>query len=494
MLTIPTLDTLLAEVAAFFRGSFPGRAAGKQSFLGKVARAIAMALLGLQRSVEAVSRDAVPCDRTSTAGLDSWAYAAGVPSNGGGFGRNVATPASGGAGLCTGVSGTLFADGLRAMASDGTTIVALSGDVTIPGVPPASGSVSGIFLAVTPGSVGNLDAGEILTWESPPAGADATVTLTSPLSGGLDAESDGDLLARIFGRFQVPPKGGAAVDYRDWAEAADPAVERAWVYPGAGGTGTVHVVIGSGGSGTARKPSSTVLAVVQADVDARRPVSVSEATMLLPATATGMVITIRVVPSAARYAFDWDDTDETVTVDAYTPGSPATLQCNAPDSLLAAIDAGKKPRLQVFSSGSPAVPIQVRAVGYTTAPGVDPTLQLENPLPTGWPAPAPGDWIYAGGPVVEPIATAILAYVDSLGPSRAGGYADENDAWEDTCAIARLVDVAMEARDTDGITRIIKNVYGSTAMIDGFSVDKQGAADIGGVPELLIAKWIQVIW
>ena len=490
-ITAPDISTLLAEATAFFRTSFPGRALGKQSFLGKVARALAMALLGLQKSVEAVSRDAVPSDATSTAGLEDWAYAVGVPSSGGGFGRNPAVAASGGAGSCTGVCGTVFADGLLAIADDGTTQVKLSGTVTIPGAPPDSGSVAGQFVAVTAGVAGNLDAGTVLTWQSPPAGADATVTLSSPLTGGLDEETDVELLARIRARFQDPPKGGAASDYRAWAEAADPSIERAHVYPNAGGAGSVHVVITSGGSGTARKPSTTVIAAVQAAIDAVRPAGVNEATVEAPATGTGLTIHMQVLPSASRFAFDWDDTAEGVYVDAYTPGSPAKIQCNAPPSLLAAIDQGLKPRLQVFSAGAPAIPIQVRCTGHES-PGGDPVVVLEDPLPTGWVAPAPGVEIFAGGPVVTPIATATLAYVDSLGPSRAGGYADENDPWEDTCTIARLIDVAMETCDTDGKTRLLKNVYAGFTTINGFASDKQGAADLGGAPELLYATAIQV--
>jgi len=60
---------------------------------------------------------------------------------------------------------------------------ALSGAIAVAGAPPGAGSVVGKFIAVTPGTAGNLPVGTVLTWQSPPSGADSTVTLTSPLRG-----------------------------------------------------------------------------------------------------------------------------------------------------------------------------------------------------------------------------------------------------------------------------------------------------------------------
>src|SRR3990167_6399295 len=197
-LTIYTLYQLQAQIAAFYAARFPGRDLGSESWIGKHVRALAMALLAIQKAIEDADRDGTPSSRTSTAALDGFAFLFGLPSNLGGYGRDGPVAATGGAGLCSGTNGTIFADQLLLFASDGATRIRLSGGVTIPGVPPGSGTMAGVFVAETTGTAGNLPIGSVLLWSAPPAGADATVTLTSPLAGGLDSESDFPLLARLL--------------------------------------------------------------------------------------------------------------------------------------------------------------------------------------------------------------------------------------------------------------------------------------------------------
>jgi hypothetical protein len=494
--TVHSLDDLQSSVLAYFSNRFPGRDLGTESWLGKQARAIAMALLLIQAAVEDADQDSSPGPKTSTAALDAFAVLFGLPSNQGGYGRNGAVAASGGQGPVTGTNSTAFPNGSFLLASDGVTQFALSGGVTIPGIPPGSGSIAGKFVAVTTGRAGNLAANSLLAWVSPPVGADATVMLSSGLTGGLDAESDSALLQRIYDRLQKPPKGGAAVDYRTWAEAGSPAVARAYVYPNRGGLGTVEVVLTSGGSGAGRKPSPAAQTADDAFVLARRPVTVQGYLSLLPAmpAPNGLAIRARLKPSAKKYAFDWDDTGAAYSVNAYAAGPPATLTLNqlAPASLKSAIDNGALPRLQLEVTGGPTVPLLAQVTAWSDGGGLT-TLTLQNPLPQGWIAPSNGDTVWAGGPIVTPIATALLAYVDGLGPSRADGYADPDDPWEDTCAIARLIEIALDVTDSDGITRFASNVsIPNGVTLNGAALDKTGLADIGAAPELLFAKAVVV--
>jgi hypothetical protein len=351
---------------------------------------------------------------------------------------------------------------------------------------------------VTAGIAGNLPINSILSWQSPPPGADATVVLTgSGLTGGLDGETDTALLQRIYDRLQQPPKGGAPVDYRTWAQAGTPLITRAYVYPLHGGTGTVHTVLTTGGSGTARKPTVTAQGLSDAYVATVRPAAMAGYLSLLPAmpALNGLTILARMKPSAAIYNFDWIDTLHVYTVAGYTPPAgalAATLTINwpAPATLQAAIAGALLPGLQVSSTGKPPVMVPVHV---TAIDGTFEVLTLENPLPTGWIAPTVGDRVYANGPVVAPIAAALLAYVDGLGPSRADGYADPNDPWEDTCAIARLTRCALDVTATDGVTVLASNLAIAGGMtINGAAVDVQGAADIAGAPELLYAASILV--
>lgn len=50
-IALPDDHTLSAQVLEFFRNRFPDKATGDSSFLAKFSRAVAMALLGLHKSV-----------------------------------------------------------------------------------------------------------------------------------------------------------------------------------------------------------------------------------------------------------------------------------------------------------------------------------------------------------------------------------------------------------------------------------------------------------
>lgn len=502
-ITVATLDQLVDQCVAFFSARFPTKDIGSESWLGKQARAIAMSLLSIQKAQADADADASPSTRSSRDALEGFAYLFGLPSNSATapYGSNVAVPATGGAGNCTGTKGTSFADGLLLLGPDGVTQFKLSGTVVIPGSPPGSGSIAGVFVAVTGGLAGNLPSGTSLTWISPPAGADAAVVLTTGLTGGEDDESDADLLERLLARLQQVPKGGAEIDYRFWCEDASAIVDRAYVYPVRGGLGTVHAVItqagASTGSTTTRKPSAGVQTAVQASLDVLRPVTVEEATVLLPALAsTGHTVRVRVVPSASKYAFDWDDTPTSYTASSWAAGPPATLRITPEStSLQAAVTAGLLPRIQIEITGGPVVPVPCRVTAYASA-GSYATLTLEDPLPTGFLGGASsvtnGNKITASGPIAYQLGTAVLTFVDSLGPSRAQFENKTTSTWEDTLGIGRIIGVVMTEVDVDTGVRLCQNTVASGVTINGGTGDVQGSQDLLGSPELLFATYVVV--
>ena len=67
------------------------------------------------------------------------------------------------------------------------------------------------------------------------------------------------------------------------------------------------------------------------------------------------------------------------------------------------------------------------------------------------------DYFWAGGGAVDAVADRILDYSLTLGPSRQSGFADEYDVWETDVTLARLTDIVMETKDTDG-TRMISDI------------------------------------
>ena len=500
-ITIYTRAEIEAQVMAYFRNRFPGRDMGTESFLGKTARAVTMALVGLQKAVADADNDASPSSKTSITKLDQFADLFGLPSNSGGYGRDGATTSSGGAASITGTNGTAVSDGATLTASDGVTVIALDGAVTIPGSPPWTGSATGAFIAVTAGTGGNLPVDEVLTWQSPPAGLDATVTLTTALAGAVDIESDADLLERIFDRLQTPPKGGAAIDYKTWSESALDAngvsvgIDTAYVYPNRGGLGTVHVVLTVAGTGTARQPGSTT------DDDTyvadRRPVAVEGYESFIPSMLAARALTarVRMVPSLTKYNFDWVDTGASYSISAAS-ATGITLNTAAPTTLIDAITSGALPRLQILSTGSGYVAnnpqVRISAIDATNT-----ILTIDaDTKPDTWVVPAASDVVYAGGPMVDTIAQAIVDYVDSLGPSRAGGFADPNELWEDTVAISRLTQIALDQTDTDGTRFATNTISGGVTIAIGAgasaTADVQAQDNTGGAPELLYLKHVAV--
>lgn len=495
-LSLPDYDTLWQQIVAFFRNRFTGKDDHAESFIGKLARSVGMAIYGLLQAVAAVDADSPPSESTSSQGLRDWAFVFGVPADtDGDYGPKGPSVATGGQGDCTGTLGTVFADGLLLTAPDGQTSIKLSGAVSIPGTPPGAGSVLGSFVAVTPGSSGNLAAGTVLAWESPPSGADSTVTLKAPLRGALDAESDPSLLGRTRQRMQTPPKGGTAADFRFWAESV-PGVFRAYVYPLRGGMDSVHTVVTTAGSGLARVPSDAVRSAVDVEVAADRSVTVEGYKTLVPRmVAPGMALRLRVAPYP-KFGFHWSSAGASYTVTAYAPPGSAvatlTLSQPAPPDLVAAVAraslglSSTYPLVQVLASGAGAV-VLPQLLACTAVAGAVLTLQS---------GPAAGvinvgDAVYSGGPVVVPIASSEVAYVDGLGPSRQSGYGDPNDLWDDTCTIARLVQNALDLKDAGG-SLLCRNVLAGGVTIDGQPQDRQATDAAGDAPELLFVHSIVI--
>jgi len=488
---LPSEDDVAAQALAVLRNRFPNRDSGVGSFLDLLAKTFAMWVLGIQKSAADADNDSIPSDQSSTAALDYFAFLFGVASNTPGvYGRKTATAAAGGIALCTGTNGTIYPDQAVLTAPDGATLLALSGSVTIPGTPPGSGSISGAFIATTLGTVGNLAAGTTLTWQSPPAGSDGTVTLTTGLNSGTDTETNSALLTRILERLQQPPKGGVAADYRAWAESQT-GIARAYSYPLRGGTGTIHLVLIGPGNGTGRKPSSGTQTTVDNYINGSATTAAlipypADYTSFIPfMAASGLTIRVRMVAASTKYAFNWSSGTTSYTVSAYTAGPPATLTLSPapPADLVAAAAAGSKPKIQLVPTGATTpVPQQVGVVSI-----VGSVLTLDT-VPTGWVAPTNGDAVYSGGPMVTTIATALQSYIDLLGPSRASGYADPLDSWEDKVAIFRLSQIALDQTDTDGTSKFANNVTAVT--INGSASDVIAADATSNPPELLWAAKI----
>jgi uncharacterized phage protein gp47/JayE len=482
---IAKLADLGTQALASIRARLPGKNTELTSYLGATSRAWAMGLFGLQRTAEAIARESPPNPKTSDLGIQTWAQVSGVPSNAGGYGQNSAVPSTGGQAPVTGTSGAMVLGGQQLVGPDGVTIIELVGDVTI----PATGS----FAAVTPGSAGNMPVGTQLSWLTPPAGCDGSVTLSSPLIDGDDLETIPHLFGRLQALWQASLKGGANIDYEEWSEALA-GVDAAYIYPRRGGTGTLDIIITQPGSGSARLASGTLIKNVQQAVNALMPTDVDAVNVMTASMPGDRGLTFHAVAFLnTNYVWDWDDTGGAWTVSAYNAGALTLTLDTAPDATLVdAVNNGSQPRIQVLNTTTGA-PIVAEQVSVTAISGN--VLTIANALSV---APTPGDPVYAGAYAATPAAQAILDYVNGLGPSRVSGCADIVEVWDDVASVWAAGHAALDVTDTDGTRMLDKlaGVNGLTIAIDaitgGTSADFVPGDTFTAPPELARAAYVIV--
>jgi len=102
--------------------------------------------------------------------------------------------------------------------------------------------------AQNPGSRANLAPGERLSIASAiPAGVDSAATVREAgITGGADAETDEEYLARVLAHLRNPTRYGKPGDFAAWAVDSTPEVSAAWEFRNFGVLGTVLVQVISG--------------------------------------------------------------------------------------------------------------------------------------------------------------------------------------------------------------------------------------------------------
>ncbi|MBK2258742.1 baseplate J/gp47 family protein [Francisella philomiragia] len=92
--------------------------------------------------------------------------------------------------------------------------------ITTNSVPLDSTSVTVTIQATSEyvGSVGNLSAGDTVSFVNPLANVSKNATVLSQLTTGTDAEDTEVYRQRVIDKFQKRPQGGAYADYQQWGE------------------------------------------------------------------------------------------------------------------------------------------------------------------------------------------------------------------------------------------------------------------------------------
>jgi uncharacterized phage protein gp47/JayE len=253
----PTLTALITRGLEDLRLAVDGPVL-RQSNLATASEVMAGLVDGVYAGQAYTARQVIP-DTAETEFLEMHATRWGIT-------RIAATSASGSL-TVTGTTGVVVPSGTVFARADGAR-VASTAAVTL-----ADGTATVAVTADTAGIDGNADAATGYLLTSAISGVDAAATVVSPgLSGGAAAESDAALLSRLLERMQRPPHGGAAHDYRAWASTVA-GVTRVWALPSHSGLGTVGVAFAMDDADDGPIPDSGTIALVQAAVDAERPVT-----------------------------------------------------------------------------------------------------------------------------------------------------------------------------------------------------------------------------
>lgn len=264
----PDLPTLLDRARADIESRLEGADAGlRRSVLGVLATMHAGATHGLYGYLDYLSAQLMP-DTAEIEYLDRWA----------GIWKIARTPAAKAVGTarCSGASGAVLPAGTLLRRADAVEYETTA-DVVL-----ADGAASAPIRARVSGASGNADAGAKLSLASPEAGVQS-VAVVEACSGGADTETDDSLRARLLARIRQAPHGGADFDYEAWA-LAEPGVTRVWVSPLELGSGTVTVRIMTDKTTDNGIPTAESVALVQAALDAARPVT-AEVTVTAPIAA-----------------------------------------------------------------------------------------------------------------------------------------------------------------------------------------------------------------
>lgn len=254
----PTLTELINRVTTDIssRVTDVESAVLRRSLLGIVGKSEAGAVHMLYGYLDWIAKQSI-IDKAEKEYLERWAAIWKVIRKTAGF-------ASGQIAL-SGTVGAVIADGTIIQRQDGVQYKVM-GEFVFGG-----GPLIVPLLALEVGASGNFGTGLPVFLLSPIAGVQSTGTTTTELSGGVDVETDPQLLARLLTRIQKPPHGGAESDYELWGLEVS-GVTRVWVYPMQMGAGTVTVLFVCDGL-TDIIPTAPKVAEVQAYIEARRPVT-----------------------------------------------------------------------------------------------------------------------------------------------------------------------------------------------------------------------------
>ena len=397
----PTPDELRDEYIRSLRAEFPELRTGEGSLAYAEATTIAALLSGLYERLGAIERNITPYSADTPAGLAPHAETVRLPRKG-------ATPARKSRALeIRGNADVVIAAGAELRHSSGLRFKTTN-TVTIP---VNDNRVLADVEAIDTGPETRLEAGEALTFVSPPDGAQQTAKLVLDLDeGGRAAESFGAWRDRVLAIWRQKRQGGNLADYRQWALEL-PFVDEVYVYPSRPARGHVCIAALKEGTGANRILSAEERVALAEHIEERRPICDQVHIVQVNPVFVHGIVTIATFPG---HGADWNGGMEVTAWDA--DRGIITVSVDPPVSLsigdFATVHQNPA-RNGEFGPGRPAIVASLsgRDIGLAPITGSD---------PLGF-TPAAGEPIAPSSQTHYQVWQRITQYLATLGPANPGG-------------------------------------------------------------------------
>ena len=266
--------------------------------------------------------------------------------------------------------------------------------------------------SVDTGSATNLPAGTSLVWQSSPNFVAPTALVAAPgLIGGIDAETDQGLRARLLARIQNAPGGGNWAQFAEAASNSSSAVQQAFVYPTYSGPSTVLIAVTGAPTATSKLRSVNSIIVSQTVAPAIQAVTF-EGVLQTVTTAQNVPINLSMGLSLPSYpsTVGWTDANQFPLPVIASPGVFSTGYCD--------VVAVTNSKLFTVNADSSTVPASGAVINLCWISKADWLLHTAQATVTGSSSPYTVTLTSASNPFVssDPTAT-VIAVGDYVFPA-----------------------------------------------------------------------------
>ncbi len=494
---IPTFESLKDSVKAYWRTIRSNADTGPGSDVDLFSHALAHIGDGLHKHILNVKRLLFPSTSFGTE-LNEWLFALGQPDGQNGYGLIQAAGSYGTDALqvtCT--AGTPTINTTHYLQDTAGRRYRINETYAFSG--PGTANVD--IIAITKSAATNLEAGEVLTFENPPAGIQATATLVSDLDYGRDLMTTTEGRTAVVTWLRAPNMSGNWPEWRRTTDKASPGILDIFVWNGRNnypfGYATTDIaLLQVGESGVNRIVTSAQESAVLAYLQANTPyLSLKQMRIFgqggLAAPHTGTVSpvhkTIEVDFKLGEGAppskeCSWNAQSEKRYVNAQTPGSKL-IEVNAvyttgPQSGETIFIDGYEATVDL-EPGNASAPVSGSMAKFTVT-----TWPWSVDISSGRPS-GNGFYVMSGGGLIADAWQAVRDHVDAIGPAK-GPAASPQAGWEDNLRPDLIK--AEVARASEGYI-----VAFPLCQVDGGSVDVAPTYDTISTIELLIDDGI-AIW